>query len=83
MDCPFCGNKMIRGYIYSASKRGSVWLPETEPCKWPWDISQPEKKDGFRFMSRKNRKKGTPFPYKQMMVCSKCKKGIVDTILIF
>lgn len=83
--CPYCGEDMERGFVMAHFRSNIYWLPETaENIPFLMDEEGIEKQrhgfilsDGAHILKREHPWK-TLVTAKEMYVCRKCGKGVVD-----
>ena len=78
MKCPFCGEEMKHGFLYSSQSIGFPWYPDGEkPMKYIPEF-RTKKKGGMIF--GKTQFEPMEFDTLSFYVCKKCMKGVADLL---
>lgn len=78
MKCPFCGEEMVHGYLYSGQGSGFPWYPDGEkPARYVPDIRV--KKKGAKVFGNPDFEPGQ-FDSMSFWLCNACKKGVADSL---
>lgn len=76
MKCPYCGDIMEKGKIYSSIRyEPIIWIPEGHDIKCFCTQSKLEKANGLRLALPELKIEPTTLP---TYICRKCKKGVFE-----